>query len=75
MGAARCAGPSAARLCFTSPYPSAPPAQTACSGETITGHLACKPNAKNPRDLDIVIDYEFDGERGRAKGEQSYRMR
>jgi protein arginine N-methyltransferase 1 len=29
--------------------------------ETIQGTLACKPNAKNPRDLDITIDYEFSG--------------
>ncbi|GLC35726.1 Protein arginine N-methyltransferase 1 [Pleodorina starrii] len=47
----------------------------ACKGETITGVLHCKPNDKNPRDLDIQIEYEFKGERGEAKNTQSYRMR
>ncbi|KAF8325273.1 protein arginine n-methyltransferase [Cantharellus anzutake] len=30
-------------------------------GETIKGELSCKPNARNPRDLDIAIFYEVDG--------------
>jgi hypothetical protein len=32
-----------------------------CEGETIRGTLSCKPNAKNPRDLDIVLEYHFEG--------------
>ncbi|KAK9363591.1 S-adenosyl-L-methionine-dependent methyltransferase [Lipomyces starkeyi] len=31
-------------------------------GEVITGRLTNKPNAVNPRDLDITIDYEFQPE-------------
>jgi protein arginine N-methyltransferase 1 len=30
-------------------------------GEMIKGELSCKPNARNPRDLDITIFYEVDG--------------
>ncbi|KAG2495744.1 hypothetical protein HYH03_006341 [Edaphochlamys debaryana] len=47
----------------------------ACKDETLSGTLSCRPNAKNPRDLDISIAYEFDGERGKAKNTQEYRMR
>jgi protein arginine N-methyltransferase 1 len=39
------------------------------------GTLQCIPNAKNPRDLDISISYEFDGKNGKASNTQSYRMR
>jgi type I protein arginine methyltransferase len=31
------------------------------TGEDITGTLACRPNKKNNRDLDIAIQYEFNG--------------
>ena len=34
------------------------------SGETIEGKLSCTPNKRNPRDLDIRIDYEFEGQHG-----------
>lgn len=44
-------------------------------GETVTGSLACKPNAKNPRDLDIVIDYEFNGSNMQSKDKCLYNMR
>ncbi|CDZ97074.1 protein arginine n-methyltransferase [Phaffia rhodozyma] len=33
---------------------------TISEGQTIRGTLDCKPNAINPRDLDIVIDYKVD---------------
>lgn len=33
-----------------------------CAGEVITGILSCKPNAKNPRDLDITLEYHFEGQ-------------
>ena len=48
---------------------------TAKEGETITGNITCTPNAKNPRDLDFLIEYEFNGEIMSAKGSQSYKMR
>lgn len=43
--------------------------------ETISGNLACKPNAKNPRDLDIVVDYEFNGSNMQSSGKCLYNMR
>lgn len=44
-------------------------------GESITGTLTCKPNAKNPRDLDISVDYEFNGSNMQSKATQHYNMR
>lgn len=44
-------------------------------GETITGNLSCKPNQKNKRDLDIVVDYEFNGSTMNASGSQHFNMR
>ncbi|KAL3822982.1 hypothetical protein ACHAXA_008122 [Cyclostephanos tholiformis] len=32
-----------------------------CEGEEITGTIACRPNRKNARDLDISLDINFDG--------------
>lgn len=29
--------------------------------DTIEGVISCRPNDKNPRDLDIVLDYEVKG--------------
>eukprot|EP00898_Chlorokybus_atmophyticus_P001905 jgi/Chlat1/2715/Chrsp180S02865 len=48
---------------------------TICQGETISGTLQCLPNAKNPRDLDIAISYNFKGKRSSYKRTQQYRMR
>lgn len=48
---------------------------TICAGEMITGTLECKPNGKNPRDLDITIEYGFTGKHGHCKRVQHYRMR
>ena len=31
-------------------------------GETITGEFGCNPNDRNPRDLDLAIDYEVQGQ-------------
>lgn len=28
-------------------------------GEVISGSVACRPNQRNPRDLDIIVDYDF----------------
>jgi len=44
-------------------------------GETITGNVACKPNVKNPRDLDITIDYDFKGANMDSKAKCYYNMR
>ena len=32
-----------------------------CEGEEVTGTIACKPNPKNERDLDITLELSFDG--------------
>jgi protein arginine N-methyltransferase 1 len=44
-------------------------------GESISGTLACKPNAKNPRDLDITIDYDFNGANMQSTDKCVYNMR
>ncbi|KAK9449302.1 S-adenosyl-L-methionine-dependent methyltransferase [Limtongia smithiae] len=50
-------------------------------GETLTGRLTSKPNARNPRDLDITIDYNFtpadddnDSSSRATSGHGEYRM-
>jgi len=43
--------------------------------EVISGTLSCKPNARNPRDLDISIQYDFVGEHMQVKCSQDYCMR
>ena len=49
---------------------------TASVGDTMTGNISCKRNAKNPRDLDIVIDYTFDGAaQAKVEKTQKYRLR
>lgn len=35
-----------------------PDTLTVSAGENITGELTCAPNARNPRDLDIAIEYK-----------------
>jgi len=44
-------------------------------GEQVTGTLACKPNQKNPRDLDIDITYNFHGKHQDVVATQSYWLR
>jgi len=46
-----------------------------CEGEVISGEVACKPNSKNPRDLDISLQYSFEGKHCEAHRTQQYRMR
>jgi protein arginine N-methyltransferase 1 len=41
--------------------------------ETIRGVLSCAPNARNNRDLDIIIDYEVTGNEP-TKGSMTYKM-
>eukprot|EP00053_Salpingoeca_punica_P023199 m.9269 g.9269 ORF g.9269 m.9269 type:complete len:337 (-) comp4673_c0_seq1:599-1609(-) len=48
---------------------------TCDAGEKVTGTFACKPNAKNPRDLDIVVACDFDGVNSSVHSKMSYRMR
>lgn len=44
-------------------------------GETVTGELRCRPNAKNHRDLDIELQYAFAGKHMAADRIQPYRLR
>eukprot|EP00943_MAST-04B_sp_MAST-4B-sp1_P003018 g3018.t1 len=44
-------------------------------GEMINGKISCKRNAKNPRDLDITIEYDFEGDSGAVKAKHDYRLR
>lgn len=44
-------------------------------GETISGTLACRPNRKNPRDLDIAVEYEVKGQHLEAGDVLRYRLR
>lgn len=46
-----------------------------CKGEILKGTLRTKKNAKNKRDLDITIDYEFEGKRFSTKNSAFYRLR
>lgn len=39
------------------------------------GILTCTPNAKNHRDLDITLTYDFKGRSYTAKGSQFFRLR
>lgn len=48
---------------------------TVCQGEELVGNITCKPNEKNPRDLDITLRYDFEGRHGEAHRTQQYRMR
>ncbi|KAG6555892.1 hypothetical protein Mapa_002534 [Marchantia paleacea] len=48
---------------------------TICEGEAITGSLSVAPNANNPRDLDVTVQYAFNGKRCRCSRTQHYRMR
>lgn len=42
-------------------------------GDKLTGELTCAPNGKNPRDLDIVIDYKVQSKTGGGE-KREYRM-
>ena len=47
-----------------------------CEGETIEGTLTCAPNARNNRDLDIEIQYSFEGRQHRqVVHTQQFKMR
>lgn len=44
-------------------------------GEVVEGRVVCAPNAKNPRDLDIEIEYRLEGKNGAWANKQEYRLR
>lgn len=44
-------------------------------GEEIRGEFTCKPNSKNPRDLDLVISYKFKGQYDTIEATQNYFLR
>jgi protein arginine N-methyltransferase 1 len=49
---------------------------TICEGEEITGTIACRPNKKNTRDLDISFDINFHGMHSTISNEHvEYRLR
>jgi protein arginine N-methyltransferase 1 len=49
---------------------------TICGGEEIRGQISCSRNAKNPRDLDIEIQVQFDGKcMAGHSATQQYRLR
>ncbi|EFJ20820.1 hypothetical protein SELMODRAFT_86090 [Selaginella moellendorffii] len=48
---------------------------TICEGEALTGKMSVAPNARNPRDVDIVVEYTFNGKRSQASRRQHFRMR
>jgi protein arginine N-methyltransferase 1 len=51
-------------------------ALTACAGEELSGVIACAPNSRNPRDLDIQISYQFAGRSNEPVSTvQEYRLR
>lgn len=50
-----------------------PETLTVSQGEVISGHLTCAPNARNPRDLDITIQYKLEGANP-VEAEMKYKM-
>eukprot|EP00897_Mesotaenium_endlicherianum_P003857 jgi/Mesen1/349/ME000001S02659 len=48
---------------------------TICEGESVTGTMDVKPNARNPRDIDISLTYTFAGKRCQVSRTQQYHMR
>ena len=53
-----------------------PQTLTVCQGETIEGDISCKPNKKNPRDLDIGLTMTFHGKHSDVVGSHmDYRLR
>ena len=46
-----------------------------CHGEQLNGTLSVARNSKNPRDLDIRLQYHFAGKYSKCSRNQAYRMR
>ncbi|KAG8905885.1 type I protein arginine N-methyltransferase Rmt1 [Tulasnella sp. 403] len=47
---------------------------TVCADEEVNGTLSVAPNARNPRDLDIKITYNHEGNAGSSSAELPYKM-
>ncbi|XP_010548677.1 PREDICTED: protein arginine N-methyltransferase 1.1-like [Tarenaya hassleriana] len=47
---------------------------TICEGETINGSMTVTPNKKNPRDVDIKLNYSLDGKHCKVSRTQHYKM-
>lgn len=48
---------------------------TVNNGEIIEGNINCRPNGRNPRDLDITISHRFTGTHSEQDSVQEYRLR
>jgi predicted RNA methylase len=48
---------------------------TVTAGEKIRGTISSKPNPKNPRDLDIIINLTHEGQHGNVTAVHEYKMR
>eukprot|EP00593_Proboscia_inermis_P009971 CAMPEP_0171325450 /NCGR_PEP_ID=MMETSP0816-20121228/116814_1 /TAXON_ID=420281 /ORGANISM="Proboscia inermis, Strain CCAP1064/1" /LENGTH=384 /DNA_ID=CAMNT_0011824625 /DNA_START=762 /DNA_END=1916 /DNA_ORIENTATION=- len=48
---------------------------TVCENETIEGEISCRPNKKNPRDLDIELYVNFQGQHSKKDGTMDFRLR
>ncbi|KAG0170556.1 type I protein arginine N-methyltransferase Rmt1 [Apophysomyces sp. BC1015] len=51
-----------------------PDTLTVKNGESIEGVVSCAPNQRNPRDLDIIIDYSFTGEHSSIEQHCEFKM-
>ncbi|XP_043810938.1 protein arginine N-methyltransferase 1.1-like [Manihot esculenta] len=47
---------------------------TICEGEVLSGNMTVAPNQKDPRDIDIMIKYAFNGQRCVVSRTQYYKM-
>ena len=48
---------------------------TICEGEIVEGEISCKPNKRNPRDLDIQVSLKLEGQHCQADENLAYRLR
>ena len=48
---------------------------TVCAGEICTGEISCKPNKRNPRDLDIGLKLDFHGRHSDFEKTMEFRLR
>ncbi|XP_021751168.1 probable protein arginine N-methyltransferase 1 [Chenopodium quinoa] len=48
---------------------------TICEGEFIVGSMSVSQNKKNPRDIDIMLEYSFNGKNCAVSKTQCYKMR
>eukprot|EP00803_Ostreobium_quekettii_P011398 evm.model.scf_473.2 EVM.evm.TU.scf_473.2 scf_473:2551-3700(-) len=44
-------------------------------GEAVSGVLTCKQNQRNKRDLDVTVEYHFEGKHGSCDRTQKYKIR